>query len=106
MLDKLNQLFDAQTQLGNPHVSGSLKATVCDLLMTQCAALSVNDLLEMFGKYMFEPNEYKAENVVFMEMKAWHAIGTTFSIYKTDDEISVSLNYQLPENEHLARTIN
>lgn len=199
LLDELNQLFDAQTRLGNPHVSGSLKVAVRDLLMTQRAALSGNDLLRMLGKCTFESNEYKAakntysaerfvwltklnnlriqdngleyeldaqqrqllinapyeqakltyqqvhkklslpesahfkglrygkdkaESAVFMEMKAWHAIrkamennglktewqsiatkpelldaiGTAFSIYKTDDEISANLNHQLPEN--------
>lgn len=198
LADELNQLFDAQTRLGNPHVSGSLKMYVHNLLMTQRAALSGKDLLNMLGKCTHEPEEYKAakntytaerfvwltrlnnlriadngdeyalnetqrkqlinlpyekakltykqvreqlklpetahfkglrygkdnaENATFMEMKAWHAIrkamenqglkaewqslatkpdlldeiGTVFSIYKTDDEISGSLKHALPE---------
>ncbi|XXQ68186.1 type II CRISPR RNA-guided endonuclease Cas9 [Neisseriaceae bacterium B1] len=197
--DELNQLFDAQTRLGNPHVSGSLKTAVRDLLMKQRAALSGDALLNMLGKCTLETNEYRAakntytaerfvwltrlnnlrildngteyglnetqrkqlidlpykqakltyqqvrkalelpENMRFkglrygkdnaesstlMEMKAWHAIrkalennglktewqslackpelldeiGTAFSIYKTDDDISSCLKNKLPEN--------
>ncbi|MDK4575962.1 type II CRISPR RNA-guided endonuclease Cas9 [Kingella kingae] len=70
--NELNQLFDAQTRLGNPHVSGSLKTAINDLLMNQKAALSGDAILEMLGRCTSEPSEYKAaKNTYSAERFVW-----------------------------------
>lgn len=57
---ELTQLFDAQRQFNNPHTSSLLEEKISELLMTQRAALSGEQILKMLGKCTFEPNYYKA----------------------------------------------
>lgn len=91
LADELHQLFDAQTRLGNPHVSGSLKTCVHDLLMTQRAALSGEDLLKMLGKCTREPDEYKAaKNTYTAERFVWLTRLNNLRIADNGDEYALN----------------
>ncbi|ULJ64452.1 type II CRISPR RNA-guided endonuclease Cas9 [Wielerella bovis] len=91
LADELNQLFDAQTRLGNPHVSGSLKTCVHNLLMTQRAALSGKDLLNMLGKCTHEPEEYKAaKNTYTAERFVWLTRLNNLRIADNGDEYALN----------------
>ncbi len=79
LADELALLFRRQRELGNPHTSAELEASILGngdrksgLFWEQKPPLAGNDLLKMLGKCTFEKDEYRAPRASFTaERHVW-----------------------------------
>lgn len=109
--DELARLFRQQRELGNPHASPQLEATILGagdrksgLFWEQKPPLAGDDLLKMLGKCTFEKDEYRAPKASFTaERHVWLTRlnnlrivvdGTTRSLNEQERQLALPLPYK------------